>query len=292
MTATELTDRLEKIIAQASNKFEKKVITTQNQAFNSVVAILKDLTIDSDGYIMQSQANRKVIQKASNAFESAIKNSPYFDGLQQYIGAIPALDKANSIYFDFISQGYKPNAQYISSLKKDTISSLETLLMQDGLESQIKAPLVNILNQNINSSAKFTDLLKQVHEYVTGTKELDGQLFRYSKQITSDALFNYSRGYQQAVTSDLGLEWYLYAGGIIKEGKFSGGSRSFCLSRIGNYYHHTEIEKWAFQSWEGKRRGTTSSTIFIYAGGYQCRHSIIPVHESVVPNESKNRINA
>lgn len=248
------------------------------------------MEIDKDGYIIQSQANRKILQKASNAFESSIKNSPYFDGIQDYLNAIPHLDKTNAEYFDFISQGYKPNAQYISSLKKDTVSSLESLLMNEGLESQIKAPLVGILNQNINSSAKFTDLLNQVQEYIVGSKELDGQLLRYSKQITTDALFNYSRSYQQAVTSDLGLEWYLYAGGMVGESKYSSGTRPFCAARKGNYYHHSEVESWAKQDWAGKRRGTTSSSIFIFCGGYGCVDSLIPVHESIVPDSSLARI--
>lgn len=288
MTPTDLAERLEKITTQASQKLEAKVITTQNQLEGQVIGILKDLEVDKDGYIVQSQANRKIIQKASNAFEAGIKNSPYFDGIQQYVNSIPLVDKANSAYFDFISQGYKPNAQYITSLKKDTIKSLESLLMQDGLESQIKAPLVNILNQNINSSAKFTDLLKSVQQYIVGTNQLDGKLLSYSKQITSDALFNYSRGYQQAVTSDLGLEWYLYAGGVTEGGKFSGGSRGFCISKIGNYYDHDDVERWANSTWEGQRRGTNSSTIFIYAGGYNCRHSIIPVSENAVPKTNKD----
>lgn len=250
------------------------------------------MEVDKDGYIIQSQANRKIIQKASNAFESGIKNSEYFDGIQSYINTIPSVDKANAAYFDFISQGYKPNAQYISSLKNDTIANLETLLMQDGLESQIKVPLVNILNQNINSSAKFTDLLSQVQGYIVGTKDVEGQLLRYSKQVTTDALFNYSRGYQQAVTSDLGLEWYLYAGGLTEGGKYSGGSRDFCIARVGKYFHHTEIEEWASQDWAGKRRGTTSSSIFIFAGGYNCAHSLIPVSEEAVPKSQRKRITA
>lgn len=248
------------------------------------------MEVDKDGYIVQSQANRKIIQKASNAFESGIKNSPYFDGIQQYVNSIPLVDKANSAYFDFISQGYKPNAQYITSLKKDTIASLESLLMQDGLESQIKAPLMNILNQNINSSAKFTDLLKSVQEYIVGTNQVDGKLLSYSKQITSDALFNYSRAYQQSVTSDLGLEWYLYSGGLTEGGKYSSGSRDFCIARVGNYYHHSEIEKWGSMTWAGQRRGTNSSTVFIYAGGYYCKHSIIPVSADIVPDYVRNRI--
>lgn len=290
MTATDLADKLDKITAQASQRLEAKIVTTQNHVEGQIIAILKDLEVDKDGYIIQSQANRKIIQRAANAFESGIKNSPYFDGIQQYVNTIPALDKANSAYFDFISQGYKPNAQYITSLKKDTITSIESLLMQEGLESQIKAPLVNILNQNINSSAKFTDLLKQVQEYILGNGKLDGQLLRYSKQITTDSLFSYSRAYQQAVTSDLGLEWYLYAGGLTKEGKFSGGSRPFCIDRVGKYYHHTEIEAWASLDWAGKRRGTTASSIFIFAAGYNCRHSIIPVSTSVVPKYALDRV--
>lgn len=292
MTANNLAEKLDKIVSQASSKFEKSVVTTQDKINGQVIAILKDLDVDKDGYIIQNQANRKILQKASNAFDSAIKDSPYFDGLQDYTNSIGNITKVNSEYFNFISEGYKPNAQYISSLKNDTVSSLESLLMNEGLESQIKAPLVNILNQNINSSAKFTDLLKQVQEYIVGTKELDGQLLRYSKQITTDALFNYSRGYQQAVTSDLGLEWYLYSGGLTEGGKYSSGSRDFCIARVGNYYHHSEIEKWASSEWSGKRKGTNSSTIFIYAGGYFCKHSIIPVSKEAVPKSVLNRINA
>lgn len=291
MTPETLAERLDKKINQALNNLDKSIVQTQKEIYEQLITVLKGLETDKDGYILQSQANRKIIAKASTSFNKSVKQSGYYDSIQAYVNIIPSLDKVNGAYFDFISSGYKPNAQYISSLKNQTISDLESLLMNEGLESQVKKPLLNILNQNINSSAKFTDLLAQIKEYTTGNEQIDGQLLRYSKQITTDALFNYSRSYQQAVTSDLGLEWYLYAGGITKEGKFSSGSRPFCISRAGNYYHHSEIEDWAKLDWEGKRRGTTSSTIFIYAGGYYCGHQIIPVHESVVPKESLNRIN-
>lgn len=244
-----------------------------------MATILKELETDADGYIKQTIANRKVLQKAGDAFDSAMKDSPYYESVSKFTEVIPKVDSLNSTYFSALSEGFKPNAQYVSNLRNQTIADLETYLLNDGLESQIKTPLLNILNQNVNTSARFTDMLKQVEEAIIGSKELDGQLLRYSKQITTDAVFNYSRAYQQAITSDLGLDTYLYAGGLTAEGKYSGGSRDFCIARVGNKFTHKQIEKMASLTWQGKRRGTTASTIFTFAGGYNCRHQFIPVSD-------------
>lgn len=247
---------------------------------SKVVNKLKQLETDSEGYIKQSASNRKIVRDAYSLFDPTSTN--YKKGIEEYLSVMPVIDSQNNKYFELIATQFKPNAQFSANIRKQAISEIETLLLNDGLESQIRIPLANILTQNINSSAKFTDLLEQVKGFVIGT-DADGQLLRYSKQITYDALFNYSRAYQQAASSDLGLEHYEYSGGVTEGGKFSGGSRDFCISRIGGVYTHKEIESWASQEWTGKRRGTTPSSIFIYCGGYNCRHSLIPVLKQ--PNE-------
>jgi hypothetical protein len=242
---------------------------------NRVINKLKQLDTDSEGYIRQSAANRKIIAEAGALFDPL--ETDYNQGISKYLGAIPALDAENDAYFDLLSSAFKPNAQFGASLKKQVISDLEGLLLNEGLESQIKTPLLSILNQNVNSSAKFADLVKEVQNYIVGSPDAEGKLLRYSKQITQDSLFNYSRAYQQAISSDLGLDHYLYAGGITEGGRYSSGSRPFCMSRVGNTYTLKQIEQWASYDWAGKRAGTTASSIFIYCGGYSCRHSLIPV---------------
>jgi hypothetical protein len=67
-------------------------------------------------------------------------------------------------------------------------------------------------------------------------------------------------------------------------------TRPFCEERVGNFYHQKEIESWANIDWQGKRPGTTSSSIFIYCGGYNCRHSLIPVSETLVPKIDLDRM--
>lgn len=252
-----------------------------------VVAQLKSLELDADGYIKQNAANRATLKKAGKAFDPSSVPS-YKKGIQSYVDTIPSVDKANDAYFNFLAKGLGPSKALKSSLQAQAISEIETLTLNQGIEAQIKAPLLNILNQNINSSAKFTDLLSQVSQFIVGSPEVEGQLLRYSKQITTDTLFNYSRSYQQAIATDLKSNWYMYSGGVTEGGKYSGGSRDFCLTRLGGYYTHKDVESWGKMNWQGQRRGTNSSTIFIYCGGYNCRHSLIPVDDSAVPKTNKD----
>ena len=63
---------------------------------------------------------------------------------------------------------------------------------------------------------------------------------------------------------------YRYAGGIIAE------SRDFCRQMDGRVLTETEIRRiWSSQTWGGKRPGDP----FVTRGGYNCRHSFVPVAE-------------
>lgn len=277
MTPKNLAEKIENRSLRAVERLNKVVVSVQNDAYGDVIVVLKKLALDSDGYILQNAENRAIIREANRAFSRALENSGYVDGLNQFTVTFNVIDDLNAEYFqDF--NGFSPNRQFMKSLQKQAVLDIEKMLLNEGLEAQIKQPLLQILNQNINSGGSFTGMLDQVRNYIKGT-DADGRLLRYSKQITKDLLFNYSRTYQSAVASDLGLEFYLYVGGIIRT------SRDWCREKAGNYFHHKEIEGWASEEWSGKRADTTENSIFIYAGGYGCLHQILPVSEAIVPEE-------
>lgn len=284
MSPNDLSDRISSITSRAEERLEKTVSVTQRELFDQIQAHLSGLDLDKDGLIKQSAENRKRLQKVDRIFERAFKDSGYYARLDQYSGAINALTQVNEAYFNFILDTFTVDAHYLKSLQKGSIETIENLLANDGLEVAIKQPLKEILNQNVNSGAAFSDLLKQVREFIVGSPDREGKLMRYSKQISRDALFNFSRSMQESISENAGLEYYLYSGASRKD------SRDFCASKAGAYYHRTEIESWASQSWTGKRAGTTKSSIYIYLGGYNCEHSLIPVSKSVVPLQVVKRI--
>lgn len=279
MTPDKLANDLDKVIIAANRTLADGITTVQDYVYKNLVNILKGLETDDEGYIIQSAANRQIIQRAINSIDVRVAKSSYDSDIETYLGTTKKIDVLNISYFEAISDAFSANKQFLNSLKKEAIATVEDLLLNSGFESQIKIPLGQILNQNINSGGSFTGLLDQVKTYIKGSADADGRLLRYAKAVTRDTLFNYSRTYQQSISSDLGLEWYYYSGGLIDK------SRPFCIERHDHVYHQKEVESWASLDWAGKAPGTTESSIFIYAGGVNCGHSLIPVHILVVPEE-------
>lgn len=283
MTADKLSAKVDTIIESFETRFAKQVDKTQGAIFDQIQILLNKLELNPDGTIKQNQSNRKILARADQAMEGAIKQSGYYSALDASASSIGALTGANSAYFKTLVDGFTPKAQYIKNLQKQTITQLEGMLANDGLEAVVKAPIRNILNQNINTGASYNDLLKQLRTFITGNDEVDGKLKKYAGQIVTDSLFDFSRGFQEAVSANSGLQFILYSGHPIKD------SRDFCLARKGKYFHKREVEQWARLNWAGKKQGTTSSTIFIYAGGYRCSDMIIYVSELIVPKEVIDR---
>lgn len=277
MTPKKLAERIEERSLSAIERLNKTVISVQNKAYGDVVVTLRNLSLDSDGYIIQNAENRAIIREANKAFARALERGGYIDGLNRFTVVFSELDEVNGAYFGGFD-GFSPNRQFIKALQRQAIADIEASLLNEGLTAQIKQPLSQMLNQNVNTGGSFTGMLDQVRNFIKGDGA-DGRLLRHVKTITRDVLFNYSRTFQSAVASDLGLEFYLYTGGIIKT------SRSWCRGKAGNFYHHREIEQWAGEQWAGKRPDTTESSIFLYAGGYGCLHQILPVSEVIVPME-------
>lgn len=284
MTPHELADKIEGLIVSSSSAYARKIVAVEGKLYDDLVNILRFVDTDSEGYIKQNAGNRQILRAAELQFDKTIAGSGFQEAVETHLQAIPKIDALNEAYFESVSSAFKPNRVFISSLQNQAIETVNSFVLQDGLAAQVKLPLNQILNQNINTGGQFSGMLKQLRTFIEGNDDLDGRLTSYSRGILRDALFQYSRAYQQSVTADLKLEWYLYSGGLMDK------SRPFCIERAGKYYHQKEIESWASLSWAGKNPLTTESSIFILAGGYSCAHEIIPVHKSIVPASDLQRI--
>lgn len=284
MKAEKLADEIEKIILAVTDTYAGEITAIQDQIYNRLARILKDLELDSEGYIKQSAANRSVLNTAESALGELIPGASFVQAVSSTLGSINTINELNASYFSSISETFSENRNFIKSLQAQTIESIESTLLQDGLTAEITNPLVDILNRNVNSGGQFSGFLEEIRDFVKGNPNVDGRILSYSRTYLSETLFNYSRAYQESMTADLKLDWYMFSGGVMDK------SREFCIERSGNYYHRKEIEKWPNLSWQGKRQGTTKSSIFIFLGGYNCRHSLIPVSEKIVPKEDLARI--
>lgn len=282
MTPQELAKVIDDLVNSADLRFTSAVSRVQKDLYNQLTVILKDLEL-KDGYIKQSAENRKIVSKANAKINEIFGGSMYVAAVTNYVSVVPKIDLQNVKYFEAIDSSFKPNRAFLTNLQKDTIATIEKYILLDGLQSQVISPLSQILNQNVNSGGSFAGFMDQVKTYVLGNDQVEGRAMSYTRTYIRDSLFTYSRTYQQSITNDLGLEYYLYSGGIIDK------TRPFCESRAGKYFSHKEIESWASEEWAGKKQGTTESSIFLFAGGWNCGHQIIPVSKLIVPQDVIDR---
>lgn len=289
MTPEELAAAIEELIVGSADQFSASMIRAQNRLYNRIIAILRNLELDEEGYIKQSAANRRTLREAQNTFDELVKSPAYKGAIESQLRIIPQIDALNTTYFTSVSKIFSPNKNFIKDLQKQVIRDVNSALLNEGLIVNVRQPLNVVLSQNINSGGNFSGFTDQVRDFIKGNDSIDGRLLRYTKTYVADTLFAYARTWQEAVTADLDLEFYLYAGGLTAAGKGSGGSRDFCIERTGNYYHRREIESWAALSWQGKNSATTKSSIFSLLGGYNCKHSVIPVSDKLVPEEVRQR---
>lgn len=283
MNPEELAQEIERLILAADSRYVSAIGRVQKDLHNQLTGILKELELDSEGYIKQNAGNRKILTTADNKINEVFSSSIYTTAVNNYVNVIPKVDVQNVKYFTSIDEGFKPKKLFLKNLQADTIATVEKYVLQDGLQSQVVNPLSQILNQNVNSGGQFAGFQQQVRDYILGNDQVEGRALSYTRTYLRDTMFTYSRTYQQSITNDLGLEYYLYSGGLIDK------SRPFCIHRAGKYYSHKEIESWASEEWAGKKQGTTESSIFLFAGGWNCGHSIIPVSTLVVPQEVIDR---
>jgi hypothetical protein len=154
---------------------------------------------------------------------------------------------------------------------------------EDAVAKVLIQPLREQLTASMTSGASMPQMIKSLTAYIQGNYEIDGALLRHVKQVSYDAFAVTDRQYTEVVARALDVEFYLYQGGLISD------SREFCTQHNGKYYHRKEIEAMAAKEWQGKRKGTNTNTIMVYAGGYQCRHSWLPVSEFSVPKDVMER---
>lgn len=279
MKPAALADAIAKAIIDTSDNFVLLVENLQEIIYNKLLIQLKNLDLDAEGYIRQTGANREILARAEGVVNDYLPGTQLNSALSEALGAMPAVDALNNEYFSGISESFRENRIFIRRLQQSTIQSLESNVLGDGLISQVRQPLVNILDRSVNSGGQFSGFLEEVRTFVRGNTHLDGRLISYSRGFLRDSLFQYSRSYQESMTNDLGLNYYLYDGGIIDT------TRAFCEERAGKFFHRKEVEAWADLKWAGKNPMTTESSIYIFCGGYGCIHSLIPVSETIVPED-------
>lgn len=164
-------------------------------------------------------------------------------------------------------------------------------LIESGVDESFLKPMMNIFKNAIYNGSGIDDLLDELKMYTQGNATRLGVLERYTGQVASDSITQYTSNYTKVISDDLELVFFKYAGNIQKD------TRCFCKERVNKFFHQKEIEAWGNGDvtagkvkscgfpWPGMIAGTNASSIFTYRGGWNCEHYVIAVSVFSVPKD-------
>ncbi len=248
--------------------------------------LLKELTT-KDGRIVQDIKNLERAGLIVDKLRELFYGSDYTDAVAKFALEFDNQTILANEYLQKAFTTFEGSTFAVAGVAKAKENAVK-LLIEALPESELFNPVKSILEEAVSSGARYSDTLDALAPYFEGKD--GGALKRYANTYAHDAFAISDRSYMNTISDELEAQWFQYSAGTVS------GTRAFCMERHEKYFHYKEIEGWANGErvagertpdsngdWQGKIEGTSEQTIFTYAGGWNCRHSIVPVSILVVP---------
>lgn len=298
MQPDQLASNVEDIILTAVKDFNEGLEKSQVTAYNRLITMVKELSLDARGNIKKTAANVKVLKGITKSMQDTLLTPTYKKRVGDYVKAYDLIEDEQLAYFNVLKKGYQASAM-IEAVKNEAIQSSISALTESGLETYFTQPVKNIIVRNITTGGSYAEFQEELRGFILGNDEVEGRFLSYTKQITTDSIGTYNADYNQGVSSELGLVFYKYTG------TEKDSTREFCRERKNKFFHIEDVKKWGegekccglswphkkdgHASWPGMRKGTNKSNIFTFRGGYACMHQLIAVSQAIVPDDVVKR---
>lgn len=298
----DIIDEIQSLLEKRVNDFSDAMPAVQKQAYREVLILAKDLDTTSDGTIKPTLKNVKMIAKIKQRLNEVILDGKYYKELEKVVSTYDQITKLQNQYFTLMVGNFTVPI-VLAEIQKQSIDITLESMGKEGMNAGVINRVRDILNKNVTTGGKIDDFVEEVRIYLNDTPDGDGALKKYSKQIVTDALNQYSAQYNQLVSDDLGFKFYKYVGTLVKD------SREFCVKIIeakkgcmplihvsqfpellnglicGEQIH---INKKSGLP-TGLIKGTNTSNILVNRGGWQCGHQFYGQPKAIVPKDLWNK---
>ena len=278
--------------------FQDGIPEIQRRIYERLILFQKELQIQG-GTITNSAKNIRLLSRIkSDLYDIILDDTDYLESVKSFAGLYEKIDSLNSAYFKALEKKFKPPT-IVKEIRKQSVSLVLENLTEAGLEANLINPVREIINTYVTTGGSYAKLATELQNYITGydsdAGRVEGQLQKYTRQITTDAINQYSATVNDVMTQDLGWEWYRYQGSNVRD------TRTFCEAlKKKKYFHRSELNRIIkgdfdeFRQLKGKiydKTGlpqgmyddTNTSNFMQYRGGYNCGHQAYPIPTALVP---------
>lgn len=285
-------DELFKQISQMVSELRKGASIHEKKLYESMMKSIAGAKTDSVSSSVVSVS--KLIKEMETSLSTL--DSFYAEKMAQQINALSAFQNEQLAYLS-------PSKAKTSQITNAVATQVAKSLLNGAATQQMRAALNKAILSSAFGGASKDQVIESIGTLIdvgnneTGLpKTIDG--------LATDALNQYTATYNNAVSSDIGAEWYSYTGSTMEtsrcfckaledrtffhisevpsllQGKYGNGVRMQCDLGVVEIYEKSGLP-------QGMYYDTTAGSFFVYRGGYNCGHQILPVSERIVPEPIK-----
>lgn len=273
-------------------EFNKAIPSIQGDIFDRVQEIIRELDTKAS-YVEANVKNLKRLNKIQVEINKIVLNPAYKKSVIKFTESFEKIAIIQNEYFAAMTEEFTVT-EVLKEIKKQAINDTIISLTEEGLNANVSNKIKELLSDNVKTGMKWKDINKELKIFIEGNEETAGVLEKYTDQITTDAIHEFSANYSQIVTDDLGLEWHIYAGNVITD------SRDLCVHLVKKEFIHKselpDILKGNIDGVQipiskktklpyGMKAGTNVDNFPTRRGGYRCRHQYVPISKFIVPKE-------
>ena len=268
-TPEQLIKQIQELQLAIESRMDDALPKVFSKLSDQVIDLASNLSLDPKD---RAKSLKELIKLKKDIADTIVTNAPYQLQVAEVIKGFEMLSELSNEYITLAIGDFNDKKALYKAILETNIATTKDALLGAGIRENFGTAIQEVLKDNIAGIGSRSQLNKTLRKFIEGSPEEAPFLNRYIKQTTNDAVMTFNADYIQTIAADLDVEYYLYAGTLIAD------SRSFCVSRAGRYFTTDEVKAWAnLKGWNGRMAGTNSSTIFIYRGGYNCRHQLWPV---------------
>lgn len=268
-TPEQLIKQIQELQLAIESRMDESLPRVFSKLSDQVIDLASDLSLDPKD---RAKSLKELIKLKKDIANTIVTNAPYQLQVAEVIKGFEMLSELSNEYITLAIGDFKPKKELFKAILESNIATTKDALLGAGIRENFGTAIQEVLKDNISGIGSRSELNKTLRKFIEGSPQDAPFLNRYIKQTTNDAVMTFNSEYIQTIAEDLDVEYYVYQGTLIAD------SRPFCTARAGRYFTTDEVKAWAnLKGWQGRMSGTNSSTIFIYRGGYNCRHQLWPV---------------
>lgn len=284
-------------IDSAISDFQDTIPDIQKSVYDELQPMLKEFQV-KNGMLLNNLDNLKLLSKLQAKLERIIITAEYKQNVQAFIDSFSIISNLNLVYFRQFNQNLSP-LKTLPFIQQMAVENTINDLLGEGLRINLIRPVKGIISQNITSGGSYGNFNEELRQWIIGTKNEEGNILKYTRQISTDAINQFNAQYQETIAQDLKFNWGRYVGSLITT------SREFCVYLVKKQWahkselpaileghidgHDCRLSKTTGLPY-GMIPGTNVDNFKIRRGGYNCGHQFFWVPDSAVPVNVKAKI--